>query len=181
MRRHLCILLSVLFLAACQSNPAAIDYDTDSDFSHFRSYHLAYTQNDENSLMQKRLVSAVNTYVSQTGLVSATDKQAADLIIQPQLQSTQRTQEPSSRGGIGVGGGSSSSVFGISLSIPLGSETIVNDVVVAVQMVNAKTDRTVWQGQSSFTVAADDPAKTNQSVDRAVQAIFAQYPPKPEQ
>ena len=177
MFRYLIMIFSSMILTACQSPPAAIDYDTSTDFSRFSNYKLDYDKPNDNNLMQQRLIASVAAHIEQTGLALTSESKQADLIIKPSLHSAQRTQEPSSRGSIGFGGGGSSSIFGISLSIPLGSESIVNDVAVEVLMLNAKTESVVWHGQYSFTVAADDPTKASEGVDRAVKAIFAQYPP----
>ncbi|MCR8922408.1 DUF4136 domain-containing protein [Dasania sp. GY-MA-18] len=171
--------LLLCLLAACQSSPVATDYDTSTDFSHYRYYQLTPSKADENALMQKRLQAAIEKHISLTGLQKSQQQQDHTLLVSPLLRSQQRTQEPNSRGGIGLGSGGGGSFFGVSLSVPLSSETLVNDVSISVTLLDAQTSKVVWQGNYAFTVDADDPAAADEMVDKAVTDILASYPPKP--
>ncbi|WP_339669300.1 DUF4136 domain-containing protein [Dasania marina] len=174
-----CASLLLGLLAACQSSPVATDYDTGTQFKQYRYYQLAATAPDDNALMQKRLMAAIDKHTSLSGLQKTEQAQAHTLLLTPLLRSQQRTQEPNSRGGIGLGSGGGGSFFGISLSVPLSSETLVNDVNIVITLTDTESNKVVWQGSYAFTVSADDPAAADEQVDKAVAEIMSSYPPKP--
>ena len=175
----ICLLgLTALLLAACQSNPVNTDYDTSVDFSRFQHYQLIIDDDNNNDLMHKRLVNAVNTQVLNTGLRALDNSTAPYLIIKPTIRSQQRTQPPSTRGSFGVGGSGGSSLYGISLSAPLSNETIVNDVVIVIAMLDSSNQKMIWQGSYGLTIETDQPELANKMINQAVADIFKQYPPR---
>lgn len=178
MAKLLSLLSCCLMLLACQSSPVVSDYDTSVDFSQYRYYQWDKTSKSSDALMDDRLQKAVSHNLILTMLEEASLKNPAQIIIRPSLQAKQRTQEPSSHGSIGLGGGGGGTLFGVSLSAPLSSETIVKDINIVIAILDVKTKKTLWQGNYSFTVEADEPEEISQRVEEAVHEILSQYPPQ---
>lgn len=180
MLKRLSAITACLLLLSCQSSTVVTDYDTSIDFSNVHYYQWDKSINSNDPLMSQRLLKALKKHLPLTRLKQATNNRPADLEVQANIKSIQRTQEPNSRGTIGLGGGGRNTLFGISLSVPLSSETIVKDVTITIIFKDIKTKNTLWKGDHRFTVEADKPDAINQMIDKTTEEILLQYPPKPE-
>jgi trehalose/maltose hydrolase-like predicted phosphorylase len=180
MFKHLNAIIICLLLAACQSSPVVTDYDTDIDFSGIHYYQWDNKTQSNDPLMSQRFIKALEKHLPLTRLEKTSNNMATHIKIKTIIKSAQRTQEPDSRGSIGLGGGGGSTLFGLSLSVPLSSETIVKDVTITIIFEDIKTKNTLWKGDYVFTVDADNPDAINQMIDKATKEILSQYPPEPE-
>ena len=172
-----------LALTGCQtSSNVFVDYDTETDFSNFRTYDwLAAdkgTANDVDPLLVQRVQQALTTQLLNAGFNPATDQQQADIWVRYQISAETRPQQPQSGSSISFGGGSGgNTAIGISLRFPLGDDIAVKQAKLIIDLVKVKGNKLIWRGSKTFKLAKQSPAEITAAVAAAVADILAFYPP----
>lgn len=183
MRRFGLFFLLSLMLISCQSSKVAIDYDTQTDFSQLQTY-VWQTSNDntdssadtpQDPLLTERARQAISKAMP---LQKSTSEETADVLLRFQLNSVTQTEEPKTRGGIGLGSAGGSTGVGISLSLPLGKEKVVKRVQLVIDFLNPDNQRLLWRGTNQINIGEDSPEEISQKINAAVSEILARYPPQ---
>lgn len=175
------VLAAFMLISGCQTSNVKVDYDTATDFSSFKYYQWADQSGDTNKgldpLINARIKQAITKELQDTAFVASSAQHPADTLVRYYFSSTTRTQEPSSRGSIGLGSGGVSSFLGLGLSIPLGSSSEVKDVAIVVDLVSPQDNQLKWRGSKNLKIGKETPAQITNIIDAAIAEIFSFYPP----
>ncbi|MBA3582028.1 MAG: DUF4136 domain-containing protein [Gammaproteobacteria bacterium] len=172
-------IIAFIFLSACQTNRARVDYDVQTDFSLFDSYSWkipASAPNSQNPLLDERAKQAVTQQLKDAGFIETTTN--PDLLVRTDIQSTISSESSNKRGGIGLGGGSGGLGMGISLGIPLGKSKTIRDVSIIVDFLEPQTETLKWRGNNTIKISDESPEEITKLINQSVADIFKKYPPK---
>lgn len=124
--------------------------------------------------MAKRIESAIKTELDKKNL---SQQPPADILINYYMSSI-TTESPGSRGAIGIGGGGSNVGIGVSLDLPIGGNKVHQLEQLTIDFISPTTGELLWRGVNSFKQSAKSPEKNQQRVQKTVESILANYPPK---
>ena len=168
------LLLSVSSAVAQDVN---YNYDQSTDFTKYKTYKWVSIKNAEqvDELISKQLTSAIDSQLALKGLAK-TDSDSADLYIafQTAIRTEQQLNAYSTGWGYGPGwryGGGSRTISATTTTIPVG--------ILVLDLYDAKTHSLVWRGMASKTIDPKaKPDKRAKNINRAVEKLLKNYPPK---
>ena len=171
MRRNLMMAVSAtLVLAGCSTLKTSVDYDRSAKFSTYKTFSWRGSEEIGNSLLAKRIESAVTGELAKKGLTQASGEDA-DLWVVAHPRLSKETQITTYDSGWGYGwryhGGMTTSTVE---EIPVGT--------LIVDLVDAKQKELVWRGTASDTLNPEaTPEEREKKLAEAVAKMFATYPP----
>ncbi len=163
-----------LLLSACASVDVHTDYDNSVDFSQFTTYFWKKLPESSNSLMNARIVSAVDGQLFAKGWRKVPEIQAQTALAGiVTVQDNQRVDTfhnnwgPSWNGGWGAGG-----IHGMSTS------QVVNYQIgtLIIDLYDTKSKNAIWRGTAT-DVLSNNPSVMQRSLNNGVQRMFANFPP----
>ncbi len=166
--------LAFLFLTACSSISVNYDYDTESNFSQFKTYKWLRnkklkTDNKLNSIGYKRIRKAVNSELKLKGF-EIKNKGNADFFVI--AYADVRDKINITDFGYGYGsywGGRGGNIF----------VNRYKQGTLVIDIVDSKTKQLVWRGIGSKAVGRDySPKEKTQMVREVVNKILENFPPK---
>lgn len=166
-------ILFLFLLMSCSSSKVISDYDSEIDFSNFKTYQF-YSDIGKglNEFDVKRVVSTLNTELHKKGLAQ-NDTPDFYINVIAKYSEAQNTNTI----GIGIGSGNRNGGFGISGGIPIGSKKINEEFKI--EFVNAKTDTIIWEGVLNSTVKEKrKPEEKEVHFKKIIKEILTKYPPK---
>jgi len=161
------VLLTAL-LASAQK--VETDYDHQYDFSRLHTFTVKFGSVWNNPLQQERAKEDIVRQLEAKGWTPAPDDASADavVVIHGATQNEKSLDTWYSGGGWGWGPGMAT--------------TTVNTVRVGTMVVDvfdAKTKKLVFRGKASDDIS-DKPEKNAKKIDKAVEKMFKDFPPKPK-
>ena len=172
LRRFLC-LASVVLVSACGGAKVVIDYDREADFSQYKTFsYQEGTPFTENPLVDQRIVAAIERHLAQEGLQKVDSN--ADLHATYHAATGQQSEYYTTGYGYGVGpgwrwGGGMASSTTREVSYTVGT--------LVVDLWDISDKQLVFRGSASGTVS-DDPSKSTENINKVMDRIFENYPPK---
>ena len=173
MKKYLILGLAALTMGITSCSPFQVksDYAETANFNNFKTYKLRIDDLKLNDLDKDRVLNEVSKQLQSKGL-SVSDN--PDLIINIKANHKQVTDIQSSRpygmwgwgGPYGWGGG-----FGRTWTNNYNSGTLILD------MIDANTQKLVWQGAGSG-ISVDSPKSKQKQIPQVVAEIMANYPPQ---
>jgi hypothetical protein len=171
-----------VFLTGCASVQVSHDYEEGRAFVEFHSYfwksqekELSGNAREDDPLLHKRLYSTINAVLAERGYRLNAE---ADFLVSYEYSiATRLESDPFSTSfGFGIGPRRHYGAFGIGT----GSEVRQYDVgILIIDFFDPQTGALIWRGRGSETVSVHmSPQQTTAMVDRLVQAIIAQFPPR---
>ncbi len=174
--KNILIAATICLLAACSSIKVTYDYDKSADFAKFKTFD--FTDDAKNFPIQELDRQRVHAAIEKEMIAKGFTKSSSpDVLIDLQVKLEQKqTATATNTGGYGAyrygwGGG-------------YGGTTHINvenyvDGTLFVNMIDKSTEKLVWQGRGTKTLAEDpSPEKKEQNINYAVKQIFMNYPPK---
>jgi hypothetical protein len=158
-------------LVACSSLTVSTDFDPAANFGQYKTFTvMPLEQFKNNTITADRIKAAITQALQARGLQPASG--TADLQISVFAKLSKETQVTSTGGYGGWGyrgwGGGMST-------------TTVQDVAVGtlvVDLVDAKTNKPVWRGMASDTIAQNKTGEQKQeALNYAMNKMFEKYPP----
>jgi len=167
-------LVSIAGLALLSTSAAAqdvsYDYDTDADFSQFKTYAWVQGTNLSDELNHKRIINAIDRQLNAKGLQKVETRGDPDLAVAYHASFSKNLQINAS----GWGGYRFSRVRSGRATV---EEVPVGTLVV--DLVNAKTRAIVWRGTATKQVDVNaSPEKREKNINKAAEKLFKKYPPK---
>jgi hypothetical protein len=177
--KNLIIAVFLLTFSACSTLKVSYDYDKQGNFAAYKTY--AFTQETMQlpvgDLNLSRFISAIDTEMSAKGF-SRSDN--PDVIIDLRIRADEKTEAYATTSGTrgfyggywryGYGGGFSTTQINYDQYI---------EGTLFVNMVDASTEKIVWQGRGTKTIDEDaSAAKRESNINYVVKQIFTKYPPK---
>ena len=164
--------LLILLLFSCASVNVNYDYDSQVDFSKYKTYnYYADMETGLSALDTKRLLDILDEMMASKGLVLAEN---SDFFVNIQSEEYQNNQRNAV--GVGIGGGGRNVGGGISVGIPVGQSGLNRQLVF--DFVDNDTGL-FWQAvaESSYNPNAS-PEKREANLRAIVSKVLAGYPPK---
>jgi Domain of unknown function (DUF4136) len=160
-----CVMVAALFAYA---QKVETDYDHQFNFSQLHTFKVDFGSVWNNPLQQQRAKEDIVRELTSKGWVQAQEGQDADavVVIHGATQQEKSLDTWYSGGGWGWGPGMAT--------------TTVNTVRVGTMLVDvfdAKTKKLVFRGKASDDIS-DKPEKNAKKIDKAVQKMFKNFPPK---
>ena len=163
--------------ATALAQKTTYDFDKTATFAQYRTYSMQEGTPTKNELIDKRIAAAIEAQLAAKGFKKVDT--APDLIVLYHVALDEQKDISSySTGpmygayGYGWGGGWGSTT----------TDVRVRDILIgtlAVDMVDAKKKQMVWRGLGSKEIDTNaKPEKREQNINKAVEKIFKNYPPK---
>ena len=171
MKKYIFILLAAsLGLASCSPFQVRSDYAQSANFSSYKTYKLRIDDLKINDIDKDRVLNELSKQLQAKGLQSGENP---DLIINVKANHKKITEINSSNpyGMYGWGG-----PFGWGVGMNRTWTSNYNEGAVIVDMVDAKTQKLVWQGIGSG-ISVDRPKSKEKQIPQIMQEIMANYPP----
>lgn len=166
---YLLSLLTFVFILSCVGPRVAYDYDTQKDFSTYKTYNY-YPELDTglSDLDNKRLFIATDSILKSKGFTLA---EAPQLYIN--FKSKQYQTPTNNRLGIGIGNGP----IGIGGSIPFGGPD--QHIQLTMDFVDVSKDELIWQAEVDDVQNSRYTPKNRASFFYVMmEKVLAKYPPK---
>jgi hypothetical protein len=184
--KKLFIAVAVLALSACSTLKSTSDFDPSVSFDQYKTYSWVVKKNNDagyhlDGLMDQRIRAAIESQLNQKG-ISKTDKQTADLLVNYITKVDKKINIDTFNSHYGYNPYYSPR-WGFGGSIQ--TETTVREYEVGtlmVDLVDNKTGKLIWRGTVADTVREQNtPEERIQIIDKAIDAVMMNYPPKPIQ
>lgn len=170
--KNLALLLMGLLIVSCSTQTVSVDYDRDQDFSRLKDFHYEFLENTMSELDISRIQAAITKELGTKGMVFDENSNVKIKIIPEEYIS----QNHDSQVGIGVGGGNYGFGTSVGIGIPINSEKLNQRYLVSI--FNSE-NRLVWDGRLEIQMPANaGPASIDANVQKGVQKLFRNYPPK---
>jgi hypothetical protein len=170
-------LVAAALPAIAAAQKTTYDYDKSATFGAFRTYAFKEGTPTKNELIDKRLVAAIEAQMAAKGFVK--DEAAPDVFVVFHMAfdeqkdiSTYSTGPMYGGYGYGWGGGWGSTTTDVRVR-----EILVG--TLAVDIIDAKNKTVAWRGLGTKEIDTNaKPEKRDSNINKAVEKIFKNYPPK---
>jgi Domain of unknown function (DUF4136) len=180
MRLHstLALTLAIALLPAyAAAQKTTYDFDKTAPFASFRTYSMKPGTPTGQELIDKRLVAAIETQLAAKGLVKNDEAPDVFVIYHMAFDKQQDISSYSSGpmyGGYGYGWGGG---WGTTTTDVRVREILVG--TLAIDMIDAKKKEVAWRGLGTKEInTTAKPDKRDENINKAVEKIFKNYPPK---
>lgn len=173
MKHFVLVLLTAagLGLSSCSPFQVKSDYAATADFNTYKTYKLRIDDLKLNDIDKDRVLNELSKQLQTKGL-SVGDN--PDLIVNVKANHKKVTDiETSPRAGMWGWGGP----FGWGLGVNRTWTSNYNEGAIIVDLVDAKTQKLVWQGVGSG-ISVDSPQSKQKQIPEIIEQIMANYPPK---
>jgi hypothetical protein len=172
MKKYILILLATsLWLSSCSPFQVRSDYAQSASFSTYKTYKLRIDDLKINDIDKDRVLNELSKQLQSKGLQSGENP---DVIINVKANHKKVTDINTTNpyGGMwGWGGG-----FGWGIGMNRTWTSNYNEGAIIVDMVDAKTQKLVWQGIGSG-ISVDRPKAKQKQIPQIMSEIMANYPP----
>jgi hypothetical protein len=159
------VLLTALFAFG---QKVTTDFDHSFDFSQVHTFTVTFGTEWSNPLQQQRAKTDITQQLTAKGWTEAADPATADatVIIHGSVKEEKSLDTFYSGGGWGWGGGMAQT-----------NVNVVHTGSMLVDIFNTKTKKLIFRGTASDELS-DKPQKNSEKLDKAVEKIFKDFPPK---
>lgn len=172
MRTYILLTLSILLsLSACQSIRVAADYDTQIDFSEYKTFAFHKGSIDKDAISdldKRRILRAIEEELTAKGF---TKSQTPDILIGISTKATEQVYVNQMNYGWGMGwnpwfyGGTG-----------FNSVSSVTEGTLCIDLIETKSNHLIWQGIGKGALT-QDPYQKEVKIKQFVHEILTQYPP----
>ena len=177
MKRLVLFLFAAVWLTSCSSVQVSSDYDSQVDFTKFKTY--GFTEESLNlgieQLNRDRLIRAIESEMAAKGFSKS---ESPDVLLDLHLKAEEKMEATATNtGGYGYGYGRYG--YGGGFSTTHIDYNKYTEGTLFINMVDRSVEKVVWQGRGTKTVDEHASAKKREeNINYAVKQIFMQYPPK---
>ena len=174
MKKYIFILLSsaMLGLTSCSPFQVRSDYAETANFNAYKTYKLRIDDLKLNDLDKDRVLNEVSKQLQAKGL-SVGDN--PDLIVNVKANHKKITDVQNNRPYGGMYGWGGSYGWGVGMSRTWTNN--YNQGALILDLIDAKTQKLVWQGMGSG-ISVDSPKQKQKQIPEIVAEIMANYPPQ---
>lgn len=171
--------------AGCASNPVSSSWDSEADFSKYRTYSFADrgegTEEQYQSLGAKRIEASIVRELEARGYTQAQQGATADLLVDyhGQLEDKQKIVSSPTPTGVygGYGGYSRYGMYGVGVGYGSSVSTVdYKQGTLSIVLVDNAKKQMVWEGSIQDTVSKKELNNPSETLSNAVTQIFAPYP-----
>lgn len=180
------VLLLVLSLFACRSFDVRSDWDESVSFDALRNYYWLEPPKAEgadpfadNSLLRKRIRTAIEANLMARGFASAKTREAADFVVTYGVQLDEKLRV---NGSGGVYGGGFYGGFGrwpVGVGTGVGTTDVRNyqEAILIVDFLEPKSSDLLWRGWGSGFLQTRDRNRGQERFEAGVKAVLDRFPP----
>jgi hypothetical protein len=169
--------LALLLPVAAAAQKTTYDFDKAAPFAQFKTYALKDGTKTGNELIDKRLVAAIQAQMKAKGFT--VDETNPDVFVVYHVAFDEQKDISSYSSGPMYGG------YGWGWGAGWGTTTTdvrVREIIVgtlAVDLIDAKQKQVAWRGLGTKEIdVTAKPEKRDSNINKAVEKIFKNYPPK---
>ena len=171
-------LLAAALPAIAAAQKTTYDFDKSAPFAQFRTYSMKDGTPTKNELIDKRIVAAIEAQLAAKGFTKkrrrARRRRAVPRGVRRAEGHLVVQLRPDVRGGYGYGWGGG---WGTTTTDVRVREILVG--TLAIDMVDAKKKQMAWRGLGTKEIDTNaKPEKRDENINKAVEKIFKNYPPK---
>jgi hypothetical protein len=180
MRQHRTLALTfalALLPALAAAQKTTYDFDKTAPFATFKTYAMREGTLTKNQLIDKRLITAIETQMAAKGFTK--NETNPDVVVVPHIAFDEQKDISSYSSGPMYGG------YGYGWGGGWGSTTTdvrVREILVgtlAIDLIDAKKKEVAWRGLGTKEIDTNaKPEKRDENINKAVEKIFKNYPPK---
>jgi hypothetical protein len=163
------LLAATLGLSSCSPFQVKSDYAATANFNNYRTYKLRIDDLNLNDIDKDRVLNEVSKQLQMKGLKVSDNP---DLIVN--LKANHKKIQDVQGSPYGMYGGFGYGGFGFGMSRSFSST--YNEGSLVVDLIDAKSQKLVWQGVGSG-ISVDSPRSKQQQIPEIVAEIMANYPP----
>jgi hypothetical protein len=163
------LLAATLGLSSCSPFQVKSDYAATANFNNYRTYKLRIDDLNLNDIDKDRVLNEVSKQLQMEGLKVSDNP---DLIVN--LKANHKKIQDVQGSPYGMYGGFGYGGFGFGMSRSFSST--YNEGSLVVDLIDAKSQKLVWQGVGSG-ISVDSPRSKQQQIPEIVAEIMANYPP----
>jgi len=169
----------VLVPALAMAQKVTFDFDKNEDFTKFKTYAMKDGTPVGQPLIDERIVNAIDDQMKAKGFT----KSDANPDVFVVYHTTFDKQKDISTFSSGYAGGYGPYGWGWGGGMGMGTtSTQVRDILVGtlvIDMADAQAKKVVWRGMGTKEIDTNaKPDKRDKSINKAVEKIFKNYPPK---
>ncbi len=175
MKKYLFLLLTsaTLGLTSCSPFQVTSDYAETANFNTYKTYKLRIDDLKLNDIDKDRVLNEVSKQLQTKGLSVAENP---DLIVNVKANHKKVNDVQTSRP-YGMWGWGGSYGWGLGASRTWGSSYNYNEGALVLDIIDARTQKLVWQGKGSG-ISVDSPKAKQKEIPEIVAEIMANYPPQ---
>jgi hypothetical protein len=169
MRFKFAIAIAVLLTASLAfAQKVNTDFDHNFDFSSVHTFAVEFATPWGNSLQQERAKADIVSQLTAKGWTQAPDAASADVLVAIHGAVNQQKSLDTyySGGGWGWGGGMAQT-----------TENTVNVGTMVVDLLNTHTKKLIFRGTATDQLS-NKPEKNTEKLDKALEKMFKDFPPK---
>ena len=171
--------------SGCASNPVSSSWDSEADFSQYRTYSFAdrgdRTEEQYRSLGAKRIEASIVRELEARGYTQPQEGATADLLVDyhGELEDKQKIVSSPTTGGVygGYGGYGRYGVYGVGVGYSNSVSTVdYKQGTLSIILVDNAKKQMVWEGSIQDSVSKKELNNPSETLSNAVTQIFAPYP-----
>ena len=170
-------LVAAAIPAAAFAQKTTYDFDKSATFAQFKTYSMKQGTPTKDELIDRRIIAAIETQLAAKGFVR--NDAAPDVVVLYHVAMDEEKDISSFSSGPMYGG------YGYGWGGGWGTTTTdvrVRNILVgtlAIDMVDANRKQVVWRGLGTKEInTSAKPEKREANINKAVEKIFKNYPPK---
>ena len=182
--RHFIVTLGTFALAGsiAQAQDVKYNYATGTDFAKFKTYRWIDlpTAEKPDALLDQQIRDAIDANLAKKGLTKAPGE-TADVLVTYQMAVTQERQwNAYSTGGYGYGG-YGWRYGGMGGGTTTATSSTLNVGTLAFDIYDTSAKKLVWKGTATKTLnPSKDPKKNQERLQKAMDKLLKNFPPKDE-
>jgi hypothetical protein len=169
--RYLLYMFVLVLLSSCGAT-VGYDYDTEKDFSTYKSYNFYPTLSSGLSeLDEKRIMDVTDSILSEKGMMRSDTPQ---LLIN--FYSNEYVSNSRNTIGVGMGNVGRNTSVGVSTGIPIGGREVNQQLTI--DFIDAQKDALVWQAKTDGRYKERaTPEQKEKYYIYVLSKVFKKYPP----
>lgn len=173
MKKYLFLLLasSTLVVNSCSPFQVTSDYAETANFNQYKTYKLRIDDLKLNDIDKDRVLNEISRQLQSRGLAVGENP---DLIVNVKASHTKVRDIESNRPYSVYGWGGP---WGLGVGMGRTWTNNYNQGALVIDMIDARTQKLVWQGKGNG-ISVDSPKAKQKQIPEVVSEIMAEYPPK---
>lgn len=168
----------IALLTACSSLKVTYDYDSQADFTKYKTYAFSddALKLPVQQLNRDRILKAIEAEMAAKGFSKSDNP---DVLVDVHVKAEQKTEATATTTGGGMYGGPWRYGYGGGFSTTQINYNQYVEGTLFVNLVDKTSEKIVWQGRGTRTLDENtSPEKRESNINYAVKQIFSKYPPK---
>lgn len=170
------LVMSVVFLSACSSLKVTTDYDSNVDFSKYKTFAFYKTGVDKaeiSDLDKRRILRAIENELVSLGFIKSDNP---DMLVSIFTKSRQKVNVNQNNFGYGFGWGWNPWMWnGMNNNVNVSQYT---EGTLFIDFIDKNKKELVWQGVGTGALKIDDRAKKEARIKEFVKEIVSRFPPE---